>query len=129
MIDFDKISEEDFKNSKENELVLFDKITDKPILDIEVNLVPYIEASENLNVTCRNSANKCLTLSLQARKIRNSIDKSRLEILKPHQNFIKSVNKQAKDYEEKLIEIEKNFPIKFCFGKKIQQNQKQKILL
>jgi len=36
------------------------------------------------------------------------LDKSRSEILKPHQDFVRSINKQAKEYEEKLFEIEKN---------------------
>ncbi len=101
MINFDSINDE-ILNSKENEI---STIADKAILE-EFDLLPFIEMSENYEVICRNSANNCLSMSLQARKIRQRLDKQRSEILRPHQDFIKAINKQSKDYIERLEEIE-----------------------
>lgn len=104
MIDFDNIDREILENPKENQVAL---IAEQAILNIEIDLAPFIEEAQRFEVVSKSSANACLSMSLQARKMRQSLDKSRSEILKPHQNFIRAINKQAKDYEIKLDEIEK----------------------
>ena len=105
MIDFDNIDSEILDNPKENEVAL---IAEQAILNVEIDLAPFIEAAENFEVISKITANQCLSMSLQARKMRQSLDKSRTEILKPYQKFVKEINKQAKDYETKLDEIEKS---------------------
>lgn len=105
MIDFDNIDNEILENPSEKQVAL---IAEQTILNVQMDLAPFIEAAQNFEVVSKSTANQCLSMSLQARKMRQSLDKSRTEILKPHQKFIREINKQAKEYETKLDEIEKS---------------------
>lgn len=104
MINFDNIDKEILENPNESKVLL---IAEQAILDVEIDLAPFIQTAENFEVISKSTANLCLSMSLQARKMRYSLDKSRTEILKPHMNFVKAINKQAKQYEEKLDDLEK----------------------
>ena len=57
-------------------------------------------------VTCEDTAKQALSYSLQARKLKNQIEDSRKEIVRPHIDFQKAVMKFAKDFNEKLDSIE-----------------------
>ena len=103
MINFDTIDNEVLTESKD----LIIKDNDSFIYET-TDLTYFIEASENFNVVSKQTANTCLSMTLQARKIRQSLDKARLEAVKPYQKQIKFINSQAKDFEKKLEEIEKS---------------------
>jgi len=112
MINFDTIDIDIVQNPhiKNCELIASEKI-----IKSTVDLVPFIEASENFQVTSKVTAEICLSMCLQARKMRQSLDRSRTEIIKPHIDFQKAVNKMSKDYETTLFDIEKSLSNKVIF--------------
>jgi hypothetical protein len=59
-----------------------------------------------LYVSDEDSAKTALSMSLQARKLRQQLDESRKEIVKPHFDYQKAINKIVKDMEGKLEQIE-----------------------
>lgn len=71
-----------------------------------IDLTPFIEAAEGFEIVDRESAKQCLSMSLQARKMRQALDKTRSEIIRPALDFQKAINKFAKTFETKLQEIE-----------------------
>lgn len=112
MINFDTIDAEILEQPKPYEIAV---VEHNELLSEKIDLEPFIHASENFVAVCEHSAKTCLSMSLQARKIRNSIEKRRCEILRPHLDFQKKINKEAKEYEKKLIEVEE------CLSNKILQ--------
>lgn len=129
MIDFDDIDENILNKPTEKQIAILEN---NNCLDSEVylkDLKDLIKKSESFEVSCKSSANNGLSMSLQARKIRNSLEKSRVEILKPHQTFIKSVNKQAKEYEAKLLEIETNLSNKILLWLDNQNEQETETMI
>lgn len=76
------------------------------VLKKNLDLTPLLKQSEGYEIVDERSAKKALSMSLQARKIRKSLDHSRYQIVRPHVDFQKAINKIVKDYEEKLKEIE-----------------------
>lgn len=62
----------------------------------------------DLSVSDENSARQALSMSLQAKKLRQQLDESRKEIVKPHFDYQKAINKIVKDVENKLEKIEEN---------------------
>lgn len=71
-----------------------------------IDLTPFIEVAEKFEIVDRDSAKQCLSMSLQARKMRQALDKTRSEITRPAYDFQKAINKFAKTFEVKLQEIE-----------------------
>jgi hypothetical protein len=76
------------------------------LLNKKLDLAPLITQATNYQIVDAPSASQALSMSLQARKIRKQLDDTRLEIVRPHVDFQKAVNKIVKDYEAKLQEIE-----------------------
>lgn len=62
--------------------------------------------AETYEVTCEDTARQALSYSLQARKLKNRVEESRKEIVRPHIDFQKAVMKFAKDFSEKLENVE-----------------------
>lgn len=100
-IDFDTINQE----LETKDLTLSQAET---VLNDTINLKPFIDASSDFEIVDRESANQALSMSLQARKMRQNLDKTRADIVRPHYDFQKAVNKLAKSFEQKLQEIEHN---------------------
>jgi hypothetical protein len=100
-IDFESINEEIILEKE------FSMSVPEKMLAKSIDLQPFIEASEKFDIVDMESAKNCLSMSLQARKMRKLLDKTRTDIIKPHLEFQRSVNKFAKKFEEKLSEIEK----------------------
>jgi len=71
-----------------------------------LNLAPLIEQAEGYQIIDEESAKQALSMSLQARKLRKALDESRSQIIRPHLDFQRAVNKIVKDYETKLQDIE-----------------------
>jgi len=65
-----------------------------------------------MQVTDEDSARQALSCSLQARKIKNKVEQSRKEIVRPHIDFQKAVMKFTKDVFEGFEQIEKDFQLK-----------------
>jgi hypothetical protein len=72
----------------------------------DLNLEPLIEVSENHKITCEEDAKQALSMSMQARKLRKTLEESRMKIVRPHLDFQKAINTVVKDYTSKLQEIE-----------------------
>ena len=77
----------------------------------EIDIDPLIERANNHTISDAVDAQQALSMSLQARKIKKSLDKTRLELVRPHVNFQRSINKIVKDYTSKLEEIEKSLKV------------------
>lgn len=68
--------------------------------------------ADGIEVDNEESARSALSMSLQARKMKNQLDESRKEIVKPHFDYQKAINKIVKDLEDKFEEIEDILKIK-----------------
>jgi len=82
------------------------------LLSHKLDLTPLINQATCHVIVDEKSASQALSMSLQARKIRKQLDETRLEIVRPHVDFQKSINKIVKEYEAKLEEIEENLKSK-----------------
>lgn len=82
------------------------------LLSHKLDLTPLINQATCHVIVDEKSASQALSMSLQARKIRKQLDETRLEIVRPHVDFQKSINKIVKEYETKLEEIEENLKSK-----------------
>ena len=86
--------------------------------------VGYINAVANaLYVSDEVSAKTALAMSLQLRKLRQQIDESRKEIVKPHFDYQKAINKIVKDVEAKMEVIEENLKKKIEEWNEIRKEQ------
>jgi phosphomannomutase len=72
----------------------------------KMNLGQMNAIAHSLYVSDEDSAKTALSMSLQARKLRQQLDESRKEIVKPHFDYQKAINKIVKDLEGKLEQIE-----------------------
>lgn len=118
-IDFETINDELIEEATQLTIPQAEKALKQVIV-----LEPFIEAAEEFEVIDRDSAKQCLSMSLQARKMRQNLDKTRAEIVRPHYDFQKAVNKLAKSFETKLQEIEDNLVKKMTdWMKNNQENQ------
>lgn len=82
------------------------------ILSNKLDLTPLIDQATAHIINDEKSASHALSMSLQARKIRKQLDETRLDIVRPHVDFQKAINKIVKDYEAKLEQIETNLKAK-----------------
>ena len=67
----------------------------------------WINATE-VEVTCEDTAKHALSMALQSRKLESTLEKSRSEIIKPHLDYQRAVNKLVKDFQAKLEKMEKS---------------------
>lgn len=81
-------------------------------LSHKLDLTPLINQATNHIIVDEKSASQALSMSLQARKIRKQLDETRMEIVRPHIDFQKSINKIVKEYEATLEQIEENLKAK-----------------
>lgn len=81
-------------------------------LRAELNIEPLIEVSENHKITSDQDAKQALSMSMQARKLRKTLEESRMKIVRPHLDFQRSINTLVKDYTGKLESIEKKLKCK-----------------
>lgn len=102
MINFDNIDDEILALPAKDLTI----VEEHKELNLEMDISKFLAESENFEITCKSSANFCLNMSLIARKMRQGLEKQRLELLEPHKNFIKESNKKAKEMTEKLEKIE-----------------------
>lgn len=76
----------------------------------------------NVPIVDEASAKQALSMSLQARKMKNQVEESRKEIVRPHIDFQKAVMKFAKDLNEKFEDIETTLHIKIAEWMKTQKD-------
>lgn len=112
-IDFSKINEE-IKEITTDFLQNSIESTQLMILS-EMKISLFLEKVDEFEIIDRDSAKECLSMSLQARKMKQALNKKRQEVVKPHFEFQKSINKFAKTFEEKLIQIEKDLTERLTF--------------
>lgn len=86
---------------------------------VDLNVLKYqltrqfdIDMLENsasaIGVRTEDDARGALSMALQARKLQKALDDSRAEIVKPHFDYQKAINKLVKDFTKKLDDIEEN---------------------
>ncbi len=80
------------------------------------------QAPSMQEVNCEQSARQALCYSLQARKLKNQIETSRKEIVRPHIDFQKAVMKIANDFNDKLGLIETSLQVKITDWMKEQKD-------
>lgn len=102
-MDFEQVTDEIIE--KKNTFSI-DKAIEK--LNIEINIEPLLQTAENFSITGDKQAKNALSMSLQSRKLKKALDESRKEIIKPHFDFQRAINKIVKDYTTKLEQIEEN---------------------
>ena len=78
----------------------------KKMLLNEIDIQPLIDLSQNADIKCQDDAKNVLSMSMQARKLRKTLEESRKRVIKPHFDFQKSVNEIVKEYTNKLESIE-----------------------
>jgi len=66
----------------------------------------------NYEVTCEDTAKHALSMALQSRKLEKTLEQSRTEIIKPHLDYQRAVNKLVKDFQAKLDNMEKSLQAK-----------------
>jgi len=79
------------------------------------------EMPEDYEITCEDTARQALSYTLQARKLKNQIEESRKEIVRPHIDFQKAIMKFSKDFSNKLDSIETNLHAKIATWMKEQE--------
>lgn len=72
------------------------------LMDIDL----LVKKSGSIDVICEESAKNALSMALQSRKLEKAIEDSRSEIIRPHLDFQRAVNKMAKDFKSTLDSIE-----------------------
>jgi hypothetical protein len=71
--------------------------------------------SEKVKVTCEDSARTALSMAMQTRKLGNTLEKTRKEILKPNLDYQRDVNKLVKEFQATLDQIEFNMQAQLSF--------------
>lgn len=61
-----------------------------------------------IGVRSEDDARGALSMALQARKLEKALDDSRAQIVKPHFDYQKAINKLVKDFKDKLTAIEQS---------------------
>lgn len=69
-------------------------------------------AAAALGVRTEEDAKGALSMALQARKLEKALDESRAQIVKPHFDYQKAINKLVKDFKDKLTQIEESLKVK-----------------
>ena len=74
----------------------------------KLNIEPLLAKAEGYSITSQAEAEQALSMSMQSRKLKKSLESSRKGIIQPHVDFQRAINKIVKDYTTKLEEIEDN---------------------
>jgi hypothetical protein len=75
--------------------------------------IDFIEnAAHALGVCTEEDAKQALSMALQSRKLEKALEDSRLEIVRPHMDYQRAINKLVKDFKDKLEKIETNLKVK-----------------
>lgn len=64
------------------------------------------EKSNSVIVNSEDSARTALSMAMQTRKLSNQLEHTRKELVKPHMDYQKDLNKVVKDFQAKLDEIQ-----------------------
>lgn len=75
--------------------------------------IDFIEgAAAALAVHTEDDAKQALSMALQSRKLEKALEDSRHEIVKPHFDYQKAINKLVRDFQAKLQTIEDKLKVK-----------------
>lgn len=86
--------------------VFFDIENVRENIEKEFNLNLIQGIAETFEVTCEDTAKHALSMALQSRKLEQSLEKSRVELVKPHIDYQRSINKLVRDFKNKLNSME-----------------------
>ncbi len=97
------MSQDDYKEYKfPTEIANVDMLTKIMEKDFE-----HLQAkSSEVEIVCEDTARIALSMAMQTRKLGNQLEKTRKELIKPHFDYQKDVNKLVKSFQEKLGQIE-----------------------
>lgn len=93
-------------------------LLDQELLEIEAQIMENIDIdfiekkSSEIEIFDEDIAKTALSMALQVRKLEKTLEKSRVELTKPHVDYQRSINKIVKDLKEKLKSIENSLQIK-----------------
>lgn len=90
-----------------------------------LNIDPLIETAESHNITCEDDAKNALSMSMQARKLKKTLEETRLNIVRPHIDFQRAINQIVKEYTSKLESIETRLKGKLEAWLELQSNFNQ----
>lgn len=71
--------------------------------------------SDDVKIVCEDTARSALSMAMQTRKLSNQLEKTRKELIKPHFDYQKDINKLVKKFQEKLDEIESKMQDQLSF--------------
>lgn len=74
----------------------------------QINIEPLIEKAVGFKITCDTDAQQALSMGMQARKLKKTLEESRMRIVRPHLDFQRAINSIVKEYTKKLESIETN---------------------
>lgn len=76
------------------------------------DILDLAEQTKDLQVVDESSAKNALSFAMQSRKLGQTLENSRKELVKPHVDYQRSINKIVKDFQAKLEEIEERMQAK-----------------
>ena len=103
-----------------NEIALIPELCD--IHKMSSDLLNLKNIAESIVVSDLATAENALSCALQSRKLGQTLENSRKEILKPHLDYQRFVTKLVKDFNEKLEEIEEK--MQFNLGNWLDEQAK-----
>lgn len=105
---------------------VFDLEIAKSKMDAE-NVNELVEKSESFTVGSNQEAEQGLSLAMQSRKLYNSIERTRKEIVRPHLDFQRSVKAYADGFSSALKKMEKTLLGKVEGFQKEQEREAAKL--
>lgn len=102
----------------------------KEKLEKDLEIEALVRVSHEYEIKNEEHLNQALSMSLQARKLKSAVEKSRKNIVKPHIDFNRAVNEMAMEVKNKLYEIERTLTTKMVewMQKEGKQNMVQSLV-
>jgi hypothetical protein len=81
-------------------------------LNEQLDISRFVSIANFTKINSKHDARQVLSMSLQSRKLKQTLEKTRKKIVQPHVDFQRAINAIVKDYTNKLQEIENNLQSK-----------------
>lgn len=76
-----------------------------------INIDSLVTKAGTHKIVSEETAKQALSMSLQARKLKKTLEESRMKIVRPHLDFQKAINQLVKDYTGRLEDIEQSLKV------------------
>ena len=81
-------------------------------LNEQLDISRFISIANFTKINTKHDAKQVLSMSLQSRKLKQTLEKTRKKIVQPHVDFQRAINAIVKEYTKKLQDIEDNLKSK-----------------